>query len=94
MKRRSLMQHALGAGSAFLAAAVLPMRAFAQGYPDKPVRFVVPYPPGGGTDVIARIVQDKFRAALGQPRTFAWAVTLSPPSTGSNAMAGTPAFRA
>ena len=67
MKRRSLMQHALGAGSAFLAAAVLPMRAFAQGYPDKPVRFVVPYPPGGGTDVIARIVQDKFRAALGQP---------------------------
>ena len=67
MKRRSLMQHALGAGSAFLAAAVLPMRAFAQGYPDKPVRFVVPYPPGGGTDVIARIVQDKFRVALGQP---------------------------
>jgi len=67
VKRRSLMQHALGAGSAFLAAAVLPMRAFAQGYPDKPVRFVVPYPPGGGTDVIARIVQDKFRVALGQP---------------------------
>jgi tripartite-type tricarboxylate transporter receptor subunit TctC len=68
VKRRSLMQHALGTGSAFLAAAVWPVRAFAQGaYPDKPVRFVVPYPPGGGTDVIARIVQDKFRAALGQP---------------------------
>ena len=36
-------------------------------YPDKPVRFVVSYPPGGGTDVIARIVQDRFQALLGQP---------------------------
>ncbi len=36
-------------------------------YPDKPIRFIVPYPPGGGTDVIARIVQDRLRAALGQP---------------------------
>jgi len=36
-------------------------------YPDKPVRFVVPYPPGGGTDVIARIVQDRFQALLSQP---------------------------
>jgi tripartite-type tricarboxylate transporter receptor subunit TctC len=35
-------------------------------YPDKPIRFVVPYPPGGGTDVIARIVQSRFQAALGQ----------------------------
>ena len=37
------------------------------GYPDKPIRFVVPYPPGGGTDVIARIVQRKFQQSLGQP---------------------------
>lgn len=36
-------------------------------YPDKPVRFLVPYPPGGGTDVIARIVQERFQALLGQP---------------------------
>ncbi len=39
----------------------------AAAYPDKPVRFLVPYPPGGGTDVIARIVQERFQAALGQP---------------------------
>ncbi len=47
---------------------VLPIGAQAQpaSYPDKPVRFLVPYPPGGGTDVIARIVQGKFQAALGQ----------------------------
>ncbi len=44
-----------------------PMLAQAQSaYPDKPVRFVVPYPPGGGTDVIARIVQGKFQQVLGQ----------------------------
>lgn len=48
-------------------AALLPLAALAQGgYPDKPVRFVVPYPPGGGTDVIARIVQGKLQAQLGQ----------------------------
>ncbi len=35
-------------------------------YPDKPVRLVVPYPPGGGTDVIARIVVGKFQSVLGQ----------------------------
>ena len=46
----------------------IPAAAYAQAgaYPDKPVRFVVPYPPGGGTDVIARIVQERFQAALGQ----------------------------
>lgn len=50
-----------------LSAALWPSFAAAQStYPDKPVRFVVPYPPGGGTDVIARIVQAKFQAALGQ----------------------------
>ncbi|MFO1219410.1 MAG: tripartite tricarboxylate transporter substrate binding protein [Burkholderiaceae bacterium] len=48
---------------AFAAAPV----AWAQGsYPDKPIRFVVPYPPGGGTDVIARIVQGRLSALLGQ----------------------------
>ena len=55
--------------SALVLAACIPLHALAQAgsYPDKPVRFVVPYPPGGGTDVIARIVQAKFQAALGQP---------------------------
>ena len=33
--------------------------------PTKPIRFVVPYPPGGGTDVIARIVHNKMERALG-----------------------------
>src|SRR5437763_6621503 len=41
--------------------------AWAQDWPAKPVRFIVPYPPGGGTDVVARIVQNRLSEALGQP---------------------------
>src|SRR2546427_8986545 len=41
--------------------------AWAQDWPAKPVRFIVPYPPGGGTDVIARIVQQPLSEAFGQP---------------------------
>src|SRR5216110_2426519 len=41
--------------------------AVANDWPAKPVRFIVPYPPGGGTDVIARIVQTRLSEALGQP---------------------------
>jgi tripartite-type tricarboxylate transporter receptor subunit TctC len=56
------------AAAVLLAASLAPSGATAQAgtYPDKPVRFVVPYPPGGGTDVIARIVHERFQAALGQ----------------------------
>jgi len=41
--------------------------ASAHDWPTKPVRFIVPYPPGGGTDVIARIVQQPLSEAFGQP---------------------------
>src|SRR6266850_813618 len=41
--------------------------ASAHDWPSKPVRFIVPYPPGGGTDVIARIVQQPLSEAFGQP---------------------------
>ena len=43
------------------------LAASAEEWPAKPVRFIVPYPPGGGTDVIARIVQSRLAEALGQP---------------------------
>jgi tripartite-type tricarboxylate transporter receptor subunit TctC len=36
-------------------------------WPTKPVTFIVPYPPGGGTDVVARIVQDALSKQLGEP---------------------------
>jgi len=40
--------------------------AHAQDYPVKPIRMIVPYPPGGGTDVVARIVNEKLSLELGQ----------------------------
>lgn len=41
--------------------------AFAQGYPNKPVRVIVPWPPGQATDLAARIVAEKLAQSLGQP---------------------------
>src|ERR1700716_1059228 len=39
----------------------------AQAYPSRPVTLIVPFPPGGITDIISRIVSDHLRVSLGQP---------------------------
>jgi len=53
-----------GAG---LAGAWLPTGVGAQAYPDKPLKIIVPYPPGGGADSWARTVSSKLEKVIGQP---------------------------
>ena len=55
------MRHLLlGLSLAFCA-----ITAFAQAYPNKPIRLVVPYPPGGGTDTLGRIMAERMAERLG-----------------------------
>jgi tripartite-type tricarboxylate transporter receptor subunit TctC len=62
------MQRILANAAAVLVlAANLGGAAFAQGYPNKPIRFIVPFTAGSGTDVIARTVGDTMARGLGQP---------------------------
>jgi tripartite-type tricarboxylate transporter receptor subunit TctC len=58
MQRRSVLQAA--------ALSSLSPLAWAQAYPSKPVRLIVPFAPGGTTDIIARIVSERMNALLGQ----------------------------
>ena len=63
MPRRRL----LGAAAAAMALGLPMGRAHAQGgYPNKPIRLIVPYPPGGGTDIVARLVAQKMTQSMGQ----------------------------
>jgi tripartite-type tricarboxylate transporter receptor subunit TctC len=53
--------------SAALVAAATVVSAYAQTFPSRQITLVVPFPPGGSTDAIARIMADRMRTSLGQP---------------------------
>lgn len=50
-----------------LACALSSSVAWAQGYPNKPIRWVVPSTPGDGSDITGRLIADKLSRELGQP---------------------------
>jgi tripartite-type tricarboxylate transporter receptor subunit TctC len=62
---RSELSAALFAASIVVSPAVLAQGADA--YPAKPIRFILPFPPGGGTDILGRLLSERLGARLGQP---------------------------
>jgi len=62
--RREFIAQTLAASAALIVPAG---GTFAQAWPSRPIRFVVPLPPGGGYDYLARVVAEPLQAALGQP---------------------------
>src|SRR5829696_10542066 len=63
VRRRNLI---ITAAAAALAAPGL-VRAQGDAWPDKPLRLVVPWPPGGSTDIVARAFQPRLQEILGRP---------------------------
>jgi len=58
--------HCIGVATILLVITFCGAVAYAQSYPTKPIRLIVPYPPGGGTDFVARIIALKMPEVIGQ----------------------------
>lgn len=61
------MSHRIGIGALFCAFALTPAAHGQSPYPSKPLRLIIPFPPGGGTDTMARVLGPKLAEGLGQP---------------------------
>jgi len=63
---RRMSRHLLAA-FVFIAAFAAPMSGWAQGYPNRPIRLVVPFPAGGPADALGRAIADQWSKMWGQP---------------------------
>src|SRR5436190_18466980 len=75
LPRRRFLQMAASVG----ALPVMSRVAWAQSYPTRPVRLIVGFPPGGSTDIVARLIGQRLSEQLGQP-----VVVENRPGAGSN----------
>ena len=68
---RCSAQRAGKSGPSLIFAVLLACLAYSaaaqEAYPTRPVRFILPFPPGGGTDILGRLIAERLSAALGQP---------------------------
>ena len=70
MKSMTMMGRLRGWMGGWVLLCCVPMMAMAQGtYPQRPIKFVAPFPPGGTSDVLARVIAQKLGDGLGQPVT-------------------------
>ena len=61
------MRHGIATSLALLAMTTFAGAYAGEGYPTRPVRMIVPFAPGGGTDIAARVIADALAQSLGQP---------------------------
>ncbi len=65
--RRELFPLLAGAAAAILQPAAAARAQSGGGWPARPVRIIVPYPPGSGTDIVGRLMAERLQSAWGQP---------------------------